>query len=131
MGKKLLLFCVMFLPFIFSSCGGDDEPNYTTYTVNYNLDDVSNVLVDLTLFEYNDAGESVATNSLSRAKKGTKQTFTASSRTTKVKVYIKMYSSNSSISPIYRWVQNVFYLENGKNTDINLNNNTIIGNYEP
>lgn len=131
MGKKLLLFCILFLPLILSSCGGDDEPDYTTYTVNYTIDDVQNVLVDLTFFEYNDTGEKIATNSISEAKKGTKKTFTASSRATKVKVYIKMYSSNSAITPAYRWVQNVFYLENGKNIDINLTNNTIIGNYEP
>lgn len=121
----------MFLPLVLTSCGGDDEPDYTTYTVNYTIDDVSNVLVDLTIFEYNETGESVATNSLSKVKNGTKQTFTASSRTTKVKIYIKMYSSNSSSAAVYRWVQNVFYLENGKNTDIILTNNTIIGNYEP
>lgn len=73
MGKKLLLVCILFLPLILSSCGGDDEPDYTTYTVNYTIDDVQNVLVDLTFFEYNDTGEKIASNSISEAKKGTKK----------------------------------------------------------
>lgn len=132
MHKKFLLFLLMFLPLVLVSCGSDDEPDYSTYTLNYKLVDESNlVLVDVTLFEYNDAGEKVATNSVNDIKTGASRKFTANSRATKVKVYIKMYSSISSVSPRYRWVQQVYYLESGRNVNIDITGDTMLGNYEP
>lgn len=132
MNKQLLLLFLLFLPIVFVSCGSDDEPDYSTYTLNYNLGEESSlILVDLTLFEYNDAGEIVATNSISEIKNGTSRKFTANSRATKVKVYIKLYSSVSTVTPSYNWVQQVFYLENGRNVNIDITGSTMTGKYEP
>lgn len=132
MQKKLLLFLLMFLPFFLVSCGSDDEPDYSTYTLNYNLGEESSlVLVDVTLFEYNDAGEKVATNSIPDIKKGASRKFTASARAAKVKVYLKMYSNISTVTPKYLWVQQVYYLEKGRNVNIDITGSTMTGNYEP
>lgn len=132
MKKKLFLFLLMFMPLLFISCG-DDEPDSTTYTVNYTLDDSSGsttIYVDLTLFEYNEANERISTNSMSKVKKGTTKTFTASERAEKVKVYMKMYAESVDVSS-YKWVQTVFYLKKGQNTQISIGNSTMVGNYEP
>ena len=132
MKKKLFLFLLMFMPLLLVSCG-DDEPDSTTYTVNYTLDDSSGsttIYVDLTFFEYNETDERIATNSISKIKKGTTKTFTASERAEKVKVYMKMYAESVDVSS-YKWVQTVFYLNKGKDTKIPIGDNTIVGNYEP
>jgi len=130
--KKLFLILLMCMPLLLVSCS-DDEPDSTTYTVNYTLDDSSGstiIYVDLTFFEYNETGEKIATNSMSKVKKGSTKTFTASERAEKVKVYMKMYAESVDVSS-YKWVQTVFYLKKGKNTQIPIGNNTIVGNYEP
>lgn len=106
----------------------------TTYTININISSLSSssgVKVDFTAYEYNDAGEKIVTNDLIAVTAGTTKTFTANSRSVKVKIYQKVYTSVSSIKPTYSWVQQVFYLEPGKNININLDDHTKIGNYEP
>lgn len=106
----------------------------TTYTVTMSMSSITSssaVHYDLTAYEYNDAGEKVANNSISMAVKGSTKTFTASSRAIKVKLYIKMYSDNSSVTPQYLWVQQVFYLEEGKNIEIKVEDHTKVGKTEP
>ena len=91
----------------------------------------STVHYDLTAYEYNDAGEKVANNALNMAVNGSTKTFTANSRAVKVKLYIKMYSDNSAAPAQYYWVQQVFYLEEGKNIDIKVEDHTKVGKTEP
>ena len=106
----------------------------TTYTVTMAMSSVTSssaVHYDLTAYEYNDAGEKVANNALNMAVNGSTKTFTANSRAVKVKLYIKMYSDNSAVSAQYFWVQQVFYLEEGKNIEIKVEDNTKVGKTEP
>ena len=133
MKKAFYLLVLLVLPFTFISCGSDDdEPDFTTYTINYNVDAESgSILIDVTLFEYNDAGEKVATNTITDIKKGTSRKFNASSIASKVKVYLKMYASSNSSFTKYCWVQQVYYLENGKNISIDITGETMTGNKEP
>ena len=106
----------------------------TTYTVTMAMSSVtssSTVHYDLTAYEYNEAGEKVANNALNMAINGSTKTFTANSRAVKVKLYIKMYSDNSAITAQYLWVQQVFYLEEGKNVEIKVEDHTKVGKTEP
>ena len=106
----------------------------TTYTITMAMSSVtssSTVHYDLTAYEYNDAGEKVANNSLNMAVNGSTKTFTANSRAVKVKLYIKMYSDNSAVSAQYLWVQQVFYLEEGKNIELKVEDHTKVGKTEP
>ena len=106
----------------------------TTYTITMAMSSVassSTVHYDLTAYEYNEAGEKVANNALNMAVNGSTKTFTANSRAVKVKLYIKMYSDNSAISAQYLWVQQVFYLEEGKNIELKVEDHTKVGKTEP
>ena len=62
---------------------------------------------------------------------GSTKTFTANSRAVKVKLYIKMYSDNSAVTAQYLWAQQVFYLEEGKNIEIKVEDHTKVGKTEP
>ena len=112
---------------------GPAKPD-TTYTITMAMSTVTSssaVHYDLTAYEYNEAGEKVANNALNMAVNGSTKTFTANSRAVKVKLYIKMYSDNSAVTPQYLWVQQVFYLEEGKNIELKVEDHTKVGKTEP
>jgi len=128
------LLSALALSMMFSCEKAEPTKPDTTYTVTMSMSSVTSssaVHYDLTAYEYNDAGEKIANNSISMAVKGSTKTFTASSRAIKVKLYIKMYSDNSSVTPQYLWVQQVFYLEEGKNIEIKVEDHTKVGKTEP
>lgn len=61
----------------------------TTYTIKMAISSVtptSDVKIDLTAFEYNDAGEKLASNTLYETTVGESKTFTANERSVKIKV---------------------------------------------
>jgi hypothetical protein len=134
--KRILtsLFSLLALSLVFSCEKAEPAKPDTTYTVTMAMSSVtptSTVQYDLTAYEYNDAGEKVANNALNKAVKGSTKTFTANSRAVKVKLYIKMYSDNSAAPAQYYWVQQVFYLEEGKNIEIKVEDHTKVGKTEP
>lgn len=138
--KKLfsmtLLLTAMFLTF--SACSSDDDESRerkeevkdTTYTFSFTADDPSSqgITTDITLFEFNDKGERVDQKHVTNCRKGYRETFKANSRSQKVKVYIT--NSNGSQS-VYRWVQQVYYLEKGKNVAVAVTGDTRVGTTEP
>lgn len=119
---------------ILMSCDKTDpQVPDTTYTITANLTGPSSEYTihhDLTIFEYNEEGEKVANNSMEKIVTETKK-FTANAQAVKVKVYIKMYGDISTIGTKYYWVQQVFYLEEGKNNDIKVDGHSIVGSKEP
>lgn len=128
-----LLLTAMFLTF--SSCSKDDdekkeEVQDTTYTFSLTADDPSSkgITTDITLFEYNDKDERVAQKHVKDCRKGHVETFTASSNSQKVKIYMTNTKGSQSI---YRWVQQVYYLEKGKNVSIVVTGETRVGTTEP
>ena len=134
--KRILtsLFSLLALSLVFSCEKVEPAKPDTTYTVTMAMSSVtptSTVQYDLTAYEYNDAGEKVANNALNKAVKGSTKTFTANSRAVKVKLYIKMYSDNSATPAQYYWVQQVFYLEEGKNIELKVEDHTKVGKTEP
>lgn len=107
----------------FSACSSDDDE--TTYTVVFNA--YQGISTTLRIFECNDNGEKIGNNSI-QLKTGEQQTFTASSSTSKVKIYI---SRESTMGNTNKWVQQVFLLNKGENTTITIDDKTIVGPNEP
>lgn len=105
----------------------------TTYTINMmmSVNADAAVQIDLTAFEYNEAGEKIGNNTMERAVKGSSKKFTASKNTVKVKIYVKMYAVNGSGVANYQWVQQVYYLDEGKDNVIDIKDDTRIGKSEP
>jgi len=134
MKKILPILVILIATTLMFSCQKVDTEKSTTYTIKMNMPTATadaNVKYALTVFEYNEDGEKVANNSIDPALYGSSKTFTANSRSVKLKVHVKMYAPSSAISPVYRWVQQVFYLEDGKNIDILLEDTTTVGNSVP
>ena len=134
--KRILIsmLFVLALALVFSCEKAEPAMPDTTYTITMAMSTVtssSSVHYDLTAYEYNEAGEKVANNALNMAVNGSTKTFTANSRAVKVKLYIKMYSDNSAVTPQYLWVQQVFYLEEGKNIELKVEDHTKVGKTEP
>lgn len=127
--KKLFLL-LAFATLAFASCSKDEgeDPKPSTYEVYYDIPNIDGITVTLTLFEYNASGESVATNTMSNCTSGTRRSFTANDKTTKVKVYNKFVAAGVTQ---YRWVQQVYYLNKGGNTNITISGTTMLGPSEP
>ena len=112
-----------------TSClnGTMSEGKETTYTFKYNVDAVSGVSVDATVFEYNSNGEKVGSQTF-KCTKGLKQVINPSPKATKVKVRLTVKAgTNNSV----RWVREVFHLRDGKNIDVEVIGSTIIVEKEP
>lgn len=125
---KKVLFMLALLPiFLFTSCSDDDDPASTSYAFNWELEDYSMITTNVILFEYSADGEKVANNTI-ECHQGLSKVFTANEKTEKVKVYVKMEGGSQTT---IRWVQQVYYLQKGKNIDITVNGETIIGTKEP
>lgn len=119
---------------IMTSCEKAEQPKPTTYTITMDMPSVTStasIHYDLTAFEYNEDGEKVANNALVMAVTGSSKTFTANPRAVKVKLCIKMYSDTQGYSPQYLWMQQVFYLEEGKNIEIKVEEHSKVGQLEP
>jgi len=125
-----LLLTAMFLTF--SACSSDDEKEEvqdTTYTFTYTGDNPPQGLTcDFTLFEYNDKGERVAQNHVKNCRKGTVMDFVAKTNSQKVKVYFVTTNGTQSVA---NWVQQVYYLEKGKNVEVAVTGQSRIGTTEP
>lgn len=90
------------------------ETTYTVKTAISSATSTSEVKIDLTAYEYNEAGEKMGYNTLYKTTASESKTFTANERSVKVKVQMKMYSeTTTAVAPVYRWIQQVFYLEEG------------------
>ncbi len=119
---KKILFVLAIATMLFAGCSKDDEPSETTYTFRCELDTYG-MGMDCIIFEYNAESEKIANNSF-ECDEGFSKTFTANEKAEKVKIYLELGSSS-------RWVQQVFYLEKGGNTEIVIDGQTKIGNKEP
>lgn len=127
MRKKVLfeVLCMVIIAttlFSMLSCSKSEDDLPTTYTLKWNFETygISNV----TLFEYTDNGDKIANNTVDNLEKNGSYTFTADNKTVKVKIYFKMMSN-------VRWVQQVYYLEAGRNIDIVIQDDTKVGAKEP
>ena len=112
-----LLAFVLLAGVCFSSCSKEDEP--ATYTLKWKTSTL--YIDDLTFFEYDSDGDVIANQRI-----GTpyEKKFTANKKAKKVKVYFELNGSP-------RWVKQVYLLSPGENTDIVIEDNTMIARQEP
>lgn len=136
MKRIITLVAFIAAAFCLASCEKTPTPKpETTYTVKTAISSAtstSEVKIDLTAYEYNEAGEKMGYNTLYKTTAGESKTFTANERSVKVKVQMKMYSeTTTAVAPVYRWIQQVFYLEEGRNVVIEIGDTSRIGASEP
>ena len=120
----LLLLAISLLP----SCGNKMDAPESTYTFKYEANDGTDQW-DFTLFEFNDAGESIFQYNIPNIKKGFYKQYVASPDATKIKIMI-LISNNLLFSGSY-WVQTVYYLKSGQNIDIVFTGSTVFAKPEP
>ena len=118
---KKLLFCFAFIVMTaLTSCTKE-----TTYTFTDNTDYSGVTISRLTILkEYDINGSCIANNSIEAPITGQNYMFIANERSELVKVYIKRGST-------YTWIQQVYYLDKGKNTNIVMDGYTIVEPSEP
>lgn len=108
-----------------------DEKTTYTYTNNLDMSSVQQYISSWTdqIREYDGSGSCIASNTISPLSQRSR-TFTANSNAVKVKVYVDI-RFKSTYTQKKKWVQHVYYLEKGGNTNIRIDNNTLMGLYEP
>lgn len=124
--KKLVTILAIALSMIAmtTSCTKDPVVKAKKYSFQTEL----NWSIKAYLFEYNDAGDKINSQTVEKAEVGQVYPFTAHEDATKVKCYIKYTILGKSES---KWVQQVFMLKEGSTVAIDVNGDTIIGNKEP
>lgn len=114
-----------------SSNVGSSNQQTSTYTVNVSGVDVpSGMALEFVVFEYSSSNERIQVNRFNLTSSSMTKTYTANSRTEKVKI-AWVASNPSTGQSATRWVQQVFYLDKGGNTVINITGNTTVGATEP
>ncbi|MDD4500284.1 MAG: hypothetical protein EOL95_12185 [Bacteroidia bacterium] len=76
------------------------------------------------LSEHNLIGDRIHTTIIDNAEENVPYSYAAQDDAVKIKVYLK-------VGDWYRWVQQVYYLEEGENINIVITGDTIVGNSEP
>lgn len=117
---KAIALLILTSIFYFSSCGEDDNLA-TTYTVNYNVDDVPGVKIDIVIYEMDNTGKEVTINTMSDVKSGDSKKFTAQETTTNLILQYKWTIGGKTVNKL---VVEKFPLSIGKNTSVNLTNST-------
>lgn len=125
--KKLLTILSALFLIMSAVCSCSKENASKQYTFQNTYSVISNP--EVYFFEYNDAGDKLASQTLEKAELNQVYSFTAGEGVTKVKVYMK-YSFTPFTSTHNEWIQQVFVL--GSNPmSIVVTGETIVGNSEP
>ena len=124
--KKLLFPLIVLLALC--SCTPEEDEVKSTYTLKYELPDYTGITSDLVLAEYNTQGERIESKSIENVHNGSTFKYDANKNTVRVKVYITLTSAVRSTS---LWVQQIYYLDLGKNKDIQITGTTYCATTEP
>ncbi len=119
--KKILMILVMGV--LVTGCKKE-----TTYTLKWNTEGVSEITTDVLIMEFSSDNEIVKNNAISNIQYGNEYSYTADEMTEKCKIHLTWSYQSWSTT---RWVKQVFYLNKGENTEIIVNDNTIVGTTEP
>lgn len=117
----LILLCITVFSICLSSCSKEEDEE-ATYTLKWQS--YASFVDDVYIFEYSESGDKIASNEVGKPSTSQSYKFTANKRAVKVKVYYEFDGT-----PM--WIQQVFYLEKGKNIDIVVNGETMVGRKEP
>ena len=120
---KLLMLALASTVLLFASCKKE-----TTYTFIDHYGGSGFTEYSILFCEYDAAGSRVFTNKLDWPTTGQPYVYTANEHAEKVKVKVQAEMGSSTFN---RWIQQVFYLEDGGNIDITLDGSTIVGSSEP
>lgn len=132
--KKLFGFMLLCATLVLSvsSCSkddGDDSVLTSTYTVIYSaVEPADGIDLNIIVFEYNDKDEVIHQNPIKNAYMGLTSQFTAKPNAQKLKVYLEMRAGDLSSAS---WVQQIYYLEPGKNIEIDITDDIRVGKVEP
>ena len=134
MKKIISLTTFLALIVLILGCSKDAMEQSSTFTFKMEMSKATSsspIFFDVTLYEYSASNERIANHEVRKAYFGSSKKFTANSQAQKVKVYFKMYAESSAVAPQYRWINQVYYLEKGKNVYISLADDTRIVTHEP
>ncbi len=119
--KKILM--ILVIGVLMTSCKKE-----TTYTLKWNAKGVSEITTDVIIMEFSTDNEVVKNNAISNIQNGSEYSYTADEMARKCKIYLTWSYQGSSTT---RWVKQVFYLKEGENTEIVVDDNTMVGTTEP
>ena len=121
--KRFLLLLCLAATVVFNSCSKE-----TSYAIVDNTSDFSFTEYSILICEYDNSGSRVFTNKLDWPEKGKSYVYSANDHAEKIKVRLQAKIGTTSVN---RWVQQVFYLEKGKNITISIGDDTLVGTNEP
>ncbi len=121
--RKISLCLSIVALILFVGCKKD-----TTYTFVDNFGCPGASEYSVILSEYDASGSRVMTQKIDWPTVGEKYLYTANEHSEKVKVRLQYSFGSNNYA---KWVQQVWYLEEGKNIDIITDGESIIGNQEP
>lgn len=133
MKTKRLLMLFAFVAVLMVGCEKEDTPNLqtSTYTVSVSGIQVpSGMALEVLAVEYNASNEKLQINRFDLTSSSMSRNYTANSRTEKVKIALNA-SNPSTGQSASLWIQQVFYLDKGKNTVISVTGNSPTGSSEP
>ena len=137
--KKLLLLLFAATVLLLSSCKKDESNSAsgsisqtTTYNVYvHDLSVPSGMTLECVVIEYNNQNERLETHRFNvYSQQIINNHYTATNNSTKVKMGLNIRSTTSSQSS-YLWVQKVYYLNKGGNTQVEVTGSSPVGPNEP
>lgn len=113
------------------SNGGSSNQQTTTYTLSVSGIQVpSGMALEVLAVEYSASNERLQINCFDLTSSSMSKNYTANSRTEKVKVAFNASNPNTGQTASL-WIQQVFYLDKGKNTVISITGSSPTGSSEP
>ncbi|MCK9320040.1 hypothetical protein [Methanoculleus sp.] len=123
--KKLIL--ILAAAMLLVGCKKEEEPEKdATYSFVNNLSQY--YYVDTYIMECAENGDVIKSYNIDRAITGKVYSYTAQKMTVKVKIFLDMTYGTREY---HKWINQVFYLTKGDNTNIELNPDTILSTDKP
>ena len=123
--RHLFLFLLVSVLMLASCSKEEQKPQPKKYAITNRV--TYGYSTTLTIFECNEVGDKIS-NVAEKFSEGETKTYTANDNAVKIKIYVK---AESVFGDVKGWVQQVYYLDEGNTKSITIDDNTIVGSYEP